>query len=162
VSRKVVCLASRYFAAMFKPGFKEGRQAVNEERSVISLEGDDISMMEIIFKILHHRCQNLPKKRDAKSLALLIIHCDKYDVTQAVGPWITRWYINMQSFTKSSEDLGYLILVAYFLDDEDMFTKISSRAMKEMTPGFVSKWNENEILAILPEAIAGSYTRMPR
>jgi hypothetical protein len=87
VSSKAVCLASSYFAPMLKPVFKEGQQAVYGKRSVISLEGDEISMMEIIFKILHHRCQGLPKMMDAKSLALLTIHCDKYDVIQAVGPW---------------------------------------------------------------------------
>lgn len=138
-----------------KPVFKEGLEAACQERTTISLKDDDISMMEIIFKILHHSCEDLPKTMNANTLALLTIHCHKYDVTRAVGPWIWRWYSGIEPITNPDEDLGYLILIAFYLDDEEMFTKISARAITELASGFVAKWNENDILDILPEAIAG-------
>ncbi|PVH93495.1 hypothetical protein DM02DRAFT_541440, partial [Periconia macrospinosa] len=96
VSSKVLKLASPVFRAMFGPQFKEGHQLLQGESTVVKLEEDDAALMGIIFNILHFRGGDRNDEIDAERLAHLAIHCDKYDLVKALGPWISFWFEDVE------------------------------------------------------------------
>ncbi len=50
------------------------------------------------------------------------------------------------------EQLGYVLLAAYMFRSP-AFSGIAAEAAKQLTPDFVSVWEEHEALALLPEII---------
>ncbi|XHG06613.1 hypothetical protein AWENTII_009800 [Aspergillus wentii] len=88
VSSKVLGLASPVFAALFSRKFSEGTQLVENSRPEITLKDDNPDAMRIILRVLHFKDPKASYCKDAKELAVLAIHCDKYYCTKALMPWI--------------------------------------------------------------------------
>ncbi|PVH92414.1 hypothetical protein DM02DRAFT_508345, partial [Periconia macrospinosa] len=153
VSRKVLQLASPVFLRMFGPHFKEGNQLPQEESPVVELKEDDASLMNIILNILHFRSSDDNYGMDAERLARLAIHCDKYDLPKALGPWISFWFDKVETASASSEELGFMLLAAYLFNDIKKFREISEMALIKTSPGFEDNWEEQDLLALLPISI---------
>lgn len=106
ISTKVLGLASPVFAKMFGPDFEEGYRIRREECPLIKLQDDDAPAMEIILTALHYRGIDQLHPIDAERLATLAIHCDKYDCINALRPWISQWFHNLEMTTETTEELA--------------------------------------------------------
>jgi hypothetical protein len=153
VSSRVLSLASPVFSKMFGPDFAEGIQVRRGNRPYINLEENDPEAMELILRILHYQCADISFSMDPKSLAVLAIHCDKYDCIRALRPWAAHWCSRSVDIS-APEDFGYMLLAAYMLRLPS-FCSIATDAAKQLTPDFVSVWEEHETLGLLPEAVTG-------
>ncbi|PVH91051.1 hypothetical protein DM02DRAFT_546556 [Periconia macrospinosa] len=158
VSSKVLQLASPVFTGMFGPHFREGQLLQQGENPVIRLEEDDASSMSIIFDILHFRGGGKNDEMDAERLARLAIHCDKYDLAKALGPWVSVWFENVKKTMEPSEELGFMLLAAHLFDNCGEFQEMSEMALKILPLGFEEEWESQELLALLPMGIQDAIT----
>lgn len=156
VSSKVLGLASTVFSKMFGPDFSEGIQIRHGDRPCVNLEEDDPKAMESLLSILHYQCAAISFSMEPKPLAVLAIHCDKYNCIAALRPWIAQWCSNYPGIT-APEQFGYMLLAAYMFRSPT-FSGLAAEATKQLAPDFVSVWEKHETLALLPETITGSLT----
>jgi hypothetical protein len=159
VSSKVLKLASPVFVRMLSPSFKEGQELLQADRVEIDLEDDDAPSMSLILDVLHYKADREFHILDAEALALLAIHCDKYDCARALGPWISTWFDKMVRSSQSGVDLGYQLLAAYMFNDANKFLEISKAALEEMTPDLPTKWLQEDTLTLLPTSISGRLSK---
>jgi hypothetical protein len=116
VLSKVLRLASPVFVGMFRPYFQEGHELLQGESPVIELKEDNAPLMSLILNVLHFRGSGENHVMNAERLARLAIHCDKYDLTNALGPWVSFWSNNVERMSQSSEDSGFMLLAAYLFN----------------------------------------------
>jgi hypothetical protein len=154
VSSKVLKLASPVFVGMLSPSFKEGQELLQADRVEIDLEDDDTPSMSLILDVLHYKADREFHVLDAEALALLAIHCDKYDCARALGPWVSTWFEEMVESSQSGVDLGYQLLAAYMFNDSKKFKEISKAALEEITPDIPTKWLQKDTLTLLPTSIS--------
>ena len=153
VSSKVLGLASPVFAALFSENFSEGGQIIEGNRPEITLRDDDPAAMQKILGILHYK--NPGDEMDAKMLAALAIHCDKYTCIRALRPWIKNWFASIGSM--ESTDYGLLLLAAHFFRMPDSFAWVSSKAQKDLTLDVLLTWEVHEHLNLLPHVVISMY-----
>ncbi|KAK3947026.1 hypothetical protein QBC32DRAFT_271528 [Pseudoneurospora amorphoporcata] len=144
-------LVSSVFSKMFGPDFSKGIQIRHGDRPCVNLEEDDPKAMESLLRILHYQCADISFSMEPKPLAVLAIHCDKYNCIAALRPWIAQWCSNHPGIT-APEQFGYMLLAAYMFRSP-IFSGLAAEATKQLAPGFVSVWEEHETLALLPETI---------
>ncbi|OJJ29582.1 hypothetical protein ASPWEDRAFT_55552 [Aspergillus wentii DTO 134E9] len=153
VSSKILSLASPVLAKLLGPNFREGKQITESHCPTLSLHDDDPVCMKIIFEILHYQ-GNEEDQLNAKRLALMAVHCDKYNLIKALRPWIFKWFHDCQPIT-TDEDYGYLLLAAHLFRDEVQFSQLSASAQTQLSPEFFIKWQKIDILKLLPDATGG-------
>ncbi|KAJ5249540.1 hypothetical protein N7524_011856 [Penicillium chrysogenum] len=152
VSSKVLGLASPVFAKLFSPNFHEGTKLANDTCPEISLHDDDPAAMGAIIAILHYQEPNEIAPTDAKWLAILAIHCDKYDCVKAMRAWVSTWFHHFQSIP-TSEDYGHLIVAAHLFRNAEHFSKLTAKAQLGLRPGFALEWEKSEIMHRLPDPV---------
>lgn len=153
VSSKVLRLASPVFVSMFNPYFREGQALLHGQCPVIELEDDDPQLIGLVLNVLHYRAGGEDYVTNAERLARLAIHCDKYDCIKALGPWVSHWFKKVERKSQPKE-FGFMLLAAYLFNDSEKFMELSKAASTELTPNFSMEWEEEEILAILPDCIS--------
>jgi hypothetical protein len=154
VSSKILRLASPVFLSMLSPSFKEGQELLHADRVDIDLEDDDASLMSLILDVLHFKANSEDHVLDSERLARLAIHCDKYDCTRALGPWVSTWFENVVGTGRPGVDLGFQLLAAYMFNDAKRFSEISKATLNDVTPDFSAQWLQEETLALLPTSIS--------
>ena len=154
VSSQVLSAASVYISALFKPCFKEGLQTRQGEYPTIPLEDDDPGAMKTILSLLHYHNVEDYDVLDPESLATVAIQSDKYDCTKALRPWVSQWFGNSKEVSKP-EELGFLLVAAYFFDTPMHFKDISTRAVRDVNPDLASMWRDPK-MNLLPEGIKGT------
>jgi hypothetical protein len=154
VSTKVLSLTSPSFARMFQPGFQEADKVLIGGRPSIKIYGDEFLSMENILKTLHYQ-GDATADISAERLTGYAIHCDKYDFTKALKPWITLWFENVQIERDKSMQFGHVILSAYLFCDERRFAKASQEAIIQLLPCFASEWDLVDQLELLPSKVSG-------
>jgi hypothetical protein len=97
---------------MFKPSFREGHWLLNKDCPEFELE-DDARLMDLLLRILHYRGSRSDYTIDPEQLARLSLLCDKYDCTEALGPWIPTWFRYSEGVKHPAHGLGFLVLAAY-------------------------------------------------
>lgn len=157
ISTKVLGLASSVFAKMFEPNFQD-RRKISGDLISVRLENDDTLIMGVILKVLHYRGTNEIHPIHARKLASIALHGDKYGCIAALSPCISYWLSYIEPETKSSEDLGFLLLTTYKLNNSKRFMETSARAIKYLTLGCTSTWKSHETLSLLPEIVQGTLT----
>jgi len=140
---------------MFSPSFLEGQRLLVEDCPIINLEEDDPELMELMFRILHYQGSPQEYVMDAEKLARLSLQCDKYQCTRALGPWVTIWLRNVARRDDSARTVGFQILAAYTFGDLLEFRSISRTATLQLRLSFVTAWDEDNLLAILPPSVSG-------
>ncbi|KAL5401418.1 hypothetical protein PMIN03_011532 [Paraphaeosphaeria minitans] len=150
VSSKVLRLASPVFAGMFRPQFEEGNSLLQREYAVVELKEDDAAIMSVILQIVHFRCNIEDDRTDSETLARLAIHCDKYDMSKSLCPWVAFWFAKAKSMDTSVNGLGCQLLAAYTFNVSKEFKAISETALKKVSPVFEHDWKSQELLALLP------------
>jgi hypothetical protein len=143
---------------MFRPHFQEGHALLQGECPVIELEEEDAPIMGLVLNILHFRGKDENHVMNARKLASLAIHCDKYDLTNALGAWPLLWFKNVESTSQRPEELGFMLLAAYLFNDSGTFADISLKISKELAPGFLVEWEKEELLIRLPSNISDAIT----
>lgn len=154
VSSKVLRLASPVFVGMLGPSFQEGQKLLQGEVPIIELKDDDAPFMGIIFNVLHYRSGVENHAMSAERLARLAIHCDKYDCANALRPWISVWFKNVERMSQPPTEFGYTLLAAYMFNDSENFSKTSETCLRELNPEFSATWEEQEILTLLPARLS--------
>jgi hypothetical protein len=109
--------------------------------------------MRVILDILHFKADSEGYDLDAKALAQLSIHSDKYDCTRALRPWVSSWFKSLVGAWQNDVDYGFQILAAYMFNDAKKFSEISKTALEEMNPDFPKYWTKEDILTLLPVSI---------
>ena len=150
VSSKVLSLVSPVFAGLFSPRFFEGRELEKCACPELTLHDDEPRTMGIIFAILHYHEPKELAHMNAGSLAVLAIHCDKYDCGKAFWPWVSIWFQILQS-KPTEEDYGHLLLAAHFFRNPEHFSEISRKAQLELPFGFNIEWEKSELLDMIPD-----------
>jgi hypothetical protein len=159
VSSKVLKLASPVFVRMLSPSFKEGQELLQADRVEIDLEDDDTPSMSLILDVLHYKADREFHCLDAEALALLAIHCDKYDCAKALKPWVSTWFEGMYESSQPGMDLGYQLLAAYMFNDRKKFFEISRVALEEITPDIPTTWLQKDTLTLLPTSISSRLSK---
>ncbi|KAI9147645.1 Efflux pump himE [Paramyrothecium foliicola] len=151
-SSVVLRLASPVFAKMFGPNFKEGADIRSGQVPSISLGDDDPKAMDTILRIIHHQCSGIAFSLPPAVLASLAVHSDKYDCNRALKPWIAHWCNDFRD-SSSVEDIGFTILAGY-LFRSPTFPKIMANATKKLPGSFLTTWEDQEFLGLLPDSVS--------
>jgi hypothetical protein len=154
VSSKILQLASPVFIRMLSPSFKEGQELLQANCVSIHLKDDDARLMSLILDVLHYKADREFHVLDSEDLARLAIHCDKYDCTKALGPWLSTWFNEVVELGQSVLDVGFRLLASYMFNDPTKFSEISKKALEDITPDFRDQWLEEDILKLLPTSIS--------
>lgn len=154
VSSKILSLASPVFSKMLSPNFHEGMQMTDSNCLMISLHDDDPLAMETMLKIFHYKGPNLGGPMTAERLAVLAIHCDKYDCFQALKSWIHIWFSNF-GFNLTAEGYGFLMLAAHVSRGPNQFSKWSKMVQIKFSPSSLAKWEGLDMLGFLPDDLRG-------
>ncbi|KAJ5161237.1 hypothetical protein N7492_006629 [Penicillium capsulatum] len=95
------------------------------------------------------------RELDAKALATVAVHCDKYDCVRALKIWavLQLGKIEAQHPKPTEMEIGMILTTAYFFECSEVYTGVSRQAQMAVTPGFLSNWQEDAILCILPESV---------
>lgn len=152
VSSKVLSLASPVFAKLFGPNFSEGAKMAISPRPELKLHDDEPAAMGILFAILHYHEPKEMAHMNPKSLAILAVHCDKYDCIKALRPWISIWFRDLLS-QPTAEDYGHLLLAAHFFRSSVHFSELSLKAQLDLPPGFTAEWEKCDIMNMLPDNV---------
>jgi hypothetical protein len=157
VSTKVLRLSSPVFAGMFDSSFKEGQDLRNEGRVVVKLVDDNAHAMKTILEILHHHPPaDIDPNKNAKELACIAIHCDKYDCRVALRPWTYYWFRDLETIQRSPMELTLLLVAAYRFNEPRQFANISAMAVKYMPLEGLTNWCDHEMYDHFPEMAAGT------
>ncbi|PVH94087.1 hypothetical protein DM02DRAFT_694101 [Periconia macrospinosa] len=153
VSSHVLRLASPVFKNMLKPNFKEGDQLLMEGKADIKLNDDEASLLSTVLHILHFHGEVGIDSLDAEKLARLAILCDKYDLTKALGSWITVWFQKAEKTIQTPKDYGFMLLAAYRFNESERFREISIRAIKNIPNDSTDDWKNQELLNMMPHSV---------
>ncbi|RAH81280.1 hypothetical protein BO86DRAFT_448443 [Aspergillus japonicus CBS 114.51] len=156
VSSKVLILASPVFAKLFTLGYREGNQMKNSTRPTITLPEDSPSAMRTILQALHYQGSEDGDSLSARHLAVIAVHCDKYDCNSALRPWIVNCLARF-SRIETPEDHGYLLLAAYLFQCASHYARISIQAQINLPPRFADAWSEIDLLDLLPSSVCNNY-----
>lgn len=156
VSSKVLQLVSPIFVRMFGSSFKEGQELLRRNHVTFMLEGDDPLLIALILKVLHYQTDSEDRNMKLEDLANLTVHCDKYDCTKAVGPWVSTWFKNIEGVEHTTTEMWFRLLAAYKFNDPRRFSEISKVALTGMTPDFRERWSKEDALALLPVNVLGT------
>ena len=157
VSTNVLRLSSPVFAGMFGSRFREGQNLHNEERGTVKLMDDNAFAMKTILEILHHHPPaDIDPTKNARELASIAIHCDKYDCRAALRPWTYYWFRDLGTGQRSPTELTLLLVAAYRFDEPRQFSVVSTMAVKYMPLEVLTNWDDDDRLDHFPEVAAGT------
>ncbi|KAF8533458.1 hypothetical protein BDD12DRAFT_865149 [Trichophaea hybrida] len=133
VSSKCLSLASSVFSAMLGPQsmFLEGTQLRSAAQLELNLDDNGEAMLNIL-KLLHHKNKNVPRELDIEMLYETAIIVDKYDLLEAIRPWIIIWfdpYREKISDSVSSPEVW--VDISWVFEDTCMFKEISRHLILE-------------------------------
>lgn len=109
--------------------------------------------MGILIAILHYQEPSEVISMNAESLAILAIHCDKYDRIKALRPWVSYWFSRFQSTHNTVVEYGLLLLAAHLFRSSEHFSTLSKKSQINLTPGFALEWEKIEILNTMPDHV---------
>ena len=155
VSSAVLSIVSDYFKTLLRSGFKEGPEARRGDCPRILLGQDDADAMGTLLSILHYQDPTPYNALNPKELAAVALHCDKYGCTRALKPWITHWFGGLRGIS-GADELGSLLVAAYFFRASDHFENISGRAVRHATMDIGSVWANHDMVALLPQNVKGT------
>ncbi|KAJ6192209.1 hypothetical protein J3E72DRAFT_204462, partial [Bipolaris maydis] len=156
VSTNVLRLASPVFTKMLSTSFREGQRLISEELPVIELGDDEPDVMELILRVLHFQGNSTDHEMTSERLAQVALHCDKYDLTRSLGPWVITWFRNVSGISSDATAFGFQVLAAYMFGDRREFRDISRAAVLQLNLMFPVKWKEEALLSILPISVTNS------
>ncbi|RAH64558.1 uncharacterized protein BO66DRAFT_385159 [Aspergillus aculeatinus CBS 121060] len=154
VSSKILTLASPVFAKLFTSGFREGNQMKDSTRPTLTLPEDSPGAMRTILQALHYQGSEDEDSLSARHLAVIAVHCDKYDCNSALRPWIWNW-LGRFTHIETPEDHGYLLLAAYLFHCAEHYARLSIQAQINLPPRFADTWDEADLLGLLPSSAKG-------
>lgn len=164
VSSHILTIASRVFAAMFDPRFKEGQQMLQSRQQnaaqhpTILLDEDEVNAMDFIFSNLHYKYDRIKNELSALEIADIAVQSDKYDLHGVLAPWISLWCHPVRfpvSPARKIRDMGYGLLVAYLFRSPSLLA-MSSSYVKSLPPYFAKSWSKNKFMSRLPKSFQGT------
>ncbi|KJX98194.1 hypothetical protein TI39_contig428g00020 [Zymoseptoria brevis] len=93
--------------------------SASTSRMEFTLEDDDWYALELVLRIAHLQFDKVPDSVSLGTLLQLSILTDKYQATQIVRPWITRWVVNSWDGVSGARKVQHIwIAWEYGLKDE--------------------------------------------
>ena len=151
VSTSVLRLASRFFDRLFYGPMAEAQTLRGGSPKSVRLDGDDACAIEIILRILHHHPQDISTAMDLETIANVAMHCDKYDISNVLEPWVSQWLDAIHPIKVSSINLGLLLLTTQRVRSSTRFSSASALAIRELASGFEHSWSAHELLQHIPD-----------
>lgn len=121
--------ASKPFAAMLGPHFKEGRllaKATPEDPMELELPEDSGMAMVYICCALHYNTDSIPKVMDPERLLDVALMLDKYQLLEALKLQAKKWCMDVMAVIKDfpAKKLAYILPASRYFHDEDMFALV--------------------------------------
>lgn len=81
----------------------------------VQLGEDDGDAMAKILSALHHDTHSISVPTDLEAIVSIAAHCDKYDCSSVMKPWVAQWLLELPLVQASSVNLGLQIFIAFNL-----------------------------------------------
>lgn len=135
--------ASKVFAAMLGPSFREGQPRTDSGPREIPLPEDDPFSMQVIFNIIHSRREVSHKKISPKQLLSIAYAADKYDLASTLKYASSCWFSSIQTPGDDFHLETYLhsMKAAYLLENEAALQMAISSIVLGYTGSFLSLWS---------------------
>lgn len=109
--------------------------------------------MEILFRILHHQSELLPRVLDLGTFKNFAVACRNYNCIRAVQPAAKTWFKSSQP-QSSSESLTY-VAIAYLLDIPRAFRRLTGDLVLNSVESFLDQKLEDNVGGLLPIQVYG-------
>ena len=142
INSSVVCLQSPVFKAMLGKNsqFKEARDLASRDAVgpplEIPLADDDPKALAVILRVVHLQHKWVPVSLGEDRLYQVAILCDKYDMSQALGTYLDKWfkpYLGEQGEVLKSADKWLFMAYAFALPT--LFTSCSKKVILDICTG---------------------------
>lgn len=132
--------ASKVFAAMLGPFFREGQQQTHSGPREIPLPEDDPFSMQAIFSVIHSRRVDSHEKMSPKQLLSIAYAADKYDLVSTMKYASSYWFSSLQTAGYSFQVEKHLdsMKAAYLFENRDAFQMATSAIVLGYTRPFLS------------------------
>jgi len=151
VSKALLSLASKYFATLLGPSFREGADA--SEKKDIELSDDDSKAMSLLCKILHMQYQLPTKSLSPDELLGLAVVGDKYGCVKALALSVRSIFPEKTDTAGTTfEHIGKLVCAAYPLDNAPLFERLTHAMFTDYVDSFVPV-GHSEAGQLLPSSI---------
>ncbi|KUJ15817.1 uncharacterized protein LY89DRAFT_96981 [Mollisia scopiformis] len=135
VNHKMVMQASPVFKTMLKHTFLEGNTLYNTGRVEVPLPEDDPIPFGVLMDIIHgrDRWSRVPRQVDLAFLTRLSILVDKYELLQAVSPFVREWFENLRLDIPQAfgPDITHWLCVSWVFRRPDEFNHVTRIAERE-------------------------------
>nr|XP_036586651.1 BTB/POZ domain-containing protein [Colletotrichum truncatum]KAF6797208.1 BTB/POZ domain-containing protein [Colletotrichum truncatum] len=145
--------ASRVFAAMLGPRFKEGQKLLDRGSSEpvkINLPDEDPEIMELILNILHHQNSRVCQIAAADSILEVAVVADKYDLVDALkyASQMMLHYHEPSIEHLTVGDLWRLGLAAGLLNEAKAFEKVTRTLVWNHTVPYIQLVDAEDVVDI--------------
>jgi len=134
VSKALLSFASKYFATLLGPMFREGADAAANKD--IDLHDDDPKAMTVLCKILHMQYDLPEKSLSANELLNLAIVADKYGCIRAVKLSLESIFPRYPIVGTTFQQTGDFICAAYLFDHPVLFERFTGSAILDYAESF--------------------------
>lgn len=159
ISSRLLSLASKFFADLFKPYLEEGARAKLGRE--VQLDEKDAVSMKILLSVLHYHDSEKYETLSLPSLLSLARMAKKYECGKALKPWATQWFRNTGRDLNQVE-YGELMLAAYYFNNPALLKTISVGAIKTLPVGFRGTWHAGNFATALPRKVKGRFHSLMR
>ncbi|KAK0656778.1 hypothetical protein B0T16DRAFT_441643 [Cercophora newfieldiana] len=111
---------------MSLPGWKDVKLDKEVVRASVSKRTTPGRCGRFSLSLLHYQNLEAYDVLDPEALAAVALHSDKYDCTGALRPWIPLWFGSTRR-RSGPDDLGSLLVAAYFFRAPEQFKAVSAR-----------------------------------
>lgn len=162
ISSAILSMISPYFRAIFSANFREGIAVKNGECPEIELKEDDPDALDILLSIFHHQPEPKHQTLDAKMLAIVAEHCDKYQCSRAptMHPWAMLWFHNAPKPNESFE-YAHLLAAAYMFKLSDYVTRVSIDIIRDVDMDIEKLCAHDELTRMIPQDLQGKLSLPP-
>lgn len=125
VATKAMCLASPVWRAMFDPEGYLAKQSPGNKKYLMT---DDPHALLILLRIAHLQFRDLATEvMTYEKFLQLAVLCDKYDMTNLISPWISKWHETLHGTASSLDYNGYenWLFIAWTYGNEELFKEIT-------------------------------------
>ena len=159
VNRSILCLSSPVFRAMLgkHSRFSEGQRPETGGIQEIELEEDDLESLVNFLRIIHLRCDEVPRTVTAGQVQHMASLCDKYDSAKSLGMWPATW-LQPGRAPWSSYSYASRIRIANILKIDHLLAETSKTVLLACTaePNGALRTEEDGLLeGTIPQPILG-------
>ena len=160
VSRKVLCLSSKVYSAMFESKFSESTQPSLADDGIqqVVFPDDDYESMRLIAHITHFQTDLVPRSLSIKQFAKIAVLCDKYELRHCLSLFAGLWTEPLPILPCA--EMPDLLLIATVFRQDERFNALTRALIQNTTyePQTDHILIANEAFSdVIPEGIIGKF-----